>query len=64
MFILMGVESATYKLNIVCKTLRISNCSYQRWSLRGCPWPRGRPGGHILKSSALALASKPQVLEN
>ena len=30
----------------------------QRWSLRGRPWPRG----HILKS--LALASKPQVLEN
>ena len=28
----------------------------QRWS------PRGRPRGHILKS--LALASKPQVLEN
>ena len=30
--------------------------SLQRWSPRGCPWPRG----HILKS----LASKPQVLEN
>ena len=30
----------------------------QRWSPRGRPWPRG----HILKS--LALASKPQVLEN
>ena len=29
-----------------------------RWSPRGCPWPRG----HNLKS--LALASKPQVLEN
>ena len=29
---------------------------YQRWS------PRGRPRGHILKSLALALASKPQVL--
>ena len=41
----------------------------QRWSLRGRPWPRGRPRGHILKSLAskvksLALASKPQVLEN
>ena len=35
---------------------------YQRWSPRGRPWPRGRPRGHILKS--LALASKPQVLEN
>ena len=43
--------------------------SHQRWSPRGRPWPRG----HILKSLALAskvkslalaLASKPQVLEN
>ena len=44
---------------------------YQRWSPRGRPWPRR----HILKSLALALASKvkslalalasrPQVLEN
>ena len=32
--------------------------AYQRWSPRGHPWPRG----HILKS--LALASRPQVLEN
>ena len=49
--------------------------SNQRWSPRGRPWPRGRPRGHILKSLALALASKvkslalalaskPQVLEN
>ena len=46
---------------------------HQRWSPRGRPWPRGRPRGHILKSLALALASKvkslalasrPQVLEN
>ena len=42
---------------------------YQRWSPRGCPWPRGRPRGHNLKSLAskvksLALASRPQVLEN
>ena len=46
---------------------------YQRWSPRGRPWPQGRPRGHILKSLALAskvkslalaLASKPQVLEN
>ena len=43
----------------------------QRWSPQGCPWLRGRPRGHILKSLALssklkslALASKPQVLEN
>ena len=39
--------------------------SYQRWSPRGRPWPRG----YILKSLAskvksLALASKLQVLEN
>ena len=37
-------------------TLLSSVC--QRWSPRGRPWPRG----HILKS--LALASRPQVLEN
>ena len=36
----------------------IQNCLIQRWSPRGRPWPRG----HILKSLALALASKPQVL--
>ena len=45
------------------------NYLQQRWSPRGRPWPRGRPRGHILKSLAskvksLALASKPQVLEN
>ena len=51
------------------------NNDQQRWSPRGRPWPRGRPRGHILKSLALALASKvkslalalaskPQVLEN
>ena len=34
----------------------------QRWSPQGRPWPRGRPRGQILKS--LALASRPQVLEN
>ena len=33
---------------------------YQRWSPRGRPWPRGQ----ILKSLALALASRPQVLKN
>ena len=37
-------------------------CALQRWSPRGRPWPRGRPRGQILKS--LALASRPQVLEN
>ena len=45
----------------------------QRWSPRGRPWPRGRSRGHILKSLALAskvkslalaLASRPQVLAN
>ena len=40
-------------------------CYCQRWSPRGCPWPRG----HILKFLAskvkfLALASKLQVFEN
>ena len=46
-------------------------CSaYQRWSPCGRTWPRERPRVHILKSlalaakvKALALASKPQVLE-
>ena len=38
------------------------NDNQQRWSPRGRSWPRGRPRGHILKS--LALASRPQVLEN
>ena len=45
--------------------------SRQRWSPRGRSWPRGRPRGQILKSLALAskvkslaLASRPQVLEN
>ena len=47
--------------------------NFQRWSPRGRPWPRGRPRGHILKSLAVALASKvkflalasrPQVLKN
>ena len=52
----------------LCIELRINN-HLQRWSPRGRPWPRGRPRGHILKSLAskvksLALASKPQVLEN
>ena len=46
-------------------------CEDQRWSPRGRPWPRGRPRGQILKTLALAskvkslaLASRPQVLEN
>ena len=50
----------------------VGHCSIsQRWSPRGRPWPRGRPRGQILKSLALALkvnslalASRPQVLEN
>ena len=47
------------------------NTLRQRWSPPGRPWPRGRPRGQILKSLALAskvkslaLASRPQVLEN
>ena len=39
-------------------TWRKQCCSLQRWSPQGRPWPRE----HILKS--LALASKPQLLEN
>ena len=42
--------------------LNNANAKSQRWSSRGRPWPRGRPRGHILKF--LALASRPQVLEN
>ena len=34
----------------------------QRWSPRERPWPRGHPRGHIFKSLALVLASKPPVL--
>ena len=37
---------------------------YQEWSPQGRPWPRVRPRGHILKSLALALVSKPQNLKN
>ena len=44
---------------------------HQRLSPGGRPWSRGRPRGHTLKPLALAsrvkslaLASKPQVLEN
>ena len=43
-------------------SLALVSRDYQRWSPRGRLWPRGRSRGHILKS--LALASKPQVLEN
>ena len=38
------------------------NLKNQRWSPRGRPWPRGRPRGQILKSLALALASKVKSL--
>ena len=57
-----------YALNSAKHTL-----NKQRWSPQGRPWPRGRPRGQILKSLALAskvkslalaLASRPQVLEN
>ena len=55
------------------RTINVHQIHSQRWSPRGRPWPRGRPRGQILKSLALALASKvkslalasrPQVLEN
>ena len=51
--------------------MQTKNIKNQRWSPRGRPWPRGRPREQILKSLALAskvkslaLASRPQVLEN
>ena len=40
----------------------IAQHNSQKWSPCGRPWPQGRPRGHILNT--LALASKPQVLEN
>ena len=55
--------------NIINAFVKFISCFRfeQRWSPRGRPWPRG----HILKSLALAskvkslaLASRPQVLEN
>ena len=70
------LKTLKYPENIL-KISRELSCgtNYQRWSPRGRPWPRGRPRGQILKSLALALASKvkslalalasrPQVLEN
>ena len=45
-------------MHIISLHLLIYCAAEQRWSPRGRPWPRG----HILKS--LALASRPQVLEN
>ena len=58
------IELTFYWLDI--HWLSISSSKYtdcnQRWSPRERPWPRGCPRGHILKS--LALASRPQVLEN
>ena len=67
------LDTKNRKVISVSQALQLS--IYQRWSPRGRPWPRGRPRGHILKSLALALASKvkslalalaskPQVLEN
>ena len=61
------------KTKISMENLRVDYLllKYHRWSPRGRPWPRGRPRGHILKSLALAskvkslaLALRPQVLEN
>ena len=60
------VNNVVDKLNTALQmTEKLSpNDVDQRWSPRGRPWPRGRPRGQILKSLALALASRPQVLEN
>ena len=49
---------AQYKQLLYCDLSTNNTRRYQRWSPRGRPWPRGQ----ILKS--LALASRPQVLEN
>ena len=68
-FYKLGIKVKFLAQNI--KTVHNYCFYYQRWSPRGRPWPRG----HILKSLALALASKvkslalalasrPQVLEN
>ena len=48
--IFVGIATVTYCVVVILIV------DEHRWS------PRGRPRGHILKS--LALASKPQVLEN
>ena len=60
-----------FNTHTLCCFQLVLRCINQRWSPRGRPWPRGRPRGHILKSLALAskvkslaLASRPQVLEN
>ena len=59
----------SYSISILYDKYELLKKHYQRWSARGRPWPRG----HILKSLALAskvkslalaLASRPQVLEN
>ena len=52
-------NAQAHKKLFQCLKIRLN---FQRWSPRGRPWPRGRPRGHVLKS--LALASRPQVLEN
>ena len=52
----------TSKFDMTSYSLRPVFSVCQRWSPRGRPWPQGLPRGHILKS--LALASRPQVLEN
>ena len=51
-------HATTRKPTLLQKRKITFNRTYQRWSPRGRLWPRG----HILKSLALALASKPQVL--
>ena len=57
------IFALAYAVEHCFESVMNSNCTHhQRWSPRERPWPRERPRGHIFKS--LALASKPQVLEN
>ena len=46
---------------IIAVCIALTVFFWQRWSPRERPWPRGRRREQILKS--LALASRPQVLE-
>ena len=69
--IYQGCYESIYIINIYDARVCDEIVTKQRWSPRGRPWPRGRPRGQILKSLALAskvkslaLALRPQVLEN
>ena len=52
----------SYGFDIATLCIVGKRTNLQKWSPQGRPWPRRRHRGHILKS--LALASRPQVLEN